>query len=808
MLKDKELIKKIGFPSPLEPDSIKETDEFGLSVGRAIESEWFRRENNECRFYSNRDKFHRLRLYARGEQSTQKYKNELSVNGDLSYMNLDWTPVPIIPKFVDIVVNGMSDRLYSVKCEATDHIASDRRNKYVEEMQKDMIAKDVLLEAQETLGINAFSNDPNNIPENNEELEVHMQLNYKQGIEIAQEEAINSVLSYNEYSEIKKRVDYDLAVLGMGAAKHSFNTVEGIKLEYVDPADMVYSYSDSPYFDDSYYYGEVRNIAISELKKIQPNLTKDDLEKIKNKGTEWNEYHLTRRETNGDFDSHTVNLLYFNYKTSKELVYKQKNTSGGGKKVIKKDSSFNPPQELLRDSKRLSKSIDVWYEGVLVLGTNYLLKWELAKNMVRPKSSMHTTLPSYILISPRTYKGNIESLVQRMIPFADLIQLVHLKLQQVSAKIVPDGIFVDADGLNEVDLGDGMAYNPQKALELYFQTGSVIGRSLTAEGEFNHGKIPIQELTSSGGNNKIAGLISLYNQYMQMIRDVTGLNEARDASSPDSDTLVGVQKIAALNSNTATRHILESGMYITEKLSECISYRVADVLKYSDLKETFITMIGKLNVSILEDIKELHLHEFAIFIELEPDQEEMLALENNIQQALAKDQIFLEDSIDVREVKNIKLANQLLKIRRKRKQKEDMIAQDQMNQSRSQADIASAQAASQAKLQEIQAETQSKVVIENTKVEGEIRKLEREAELKRGLMYYEFSLQMQLEGVQEASNLKKEELKEDRKDERQREAATQQSAITDQKTKGSAPINFESNEDSLDGFDLAEFEPR
>jgi hypothetical protein len=338
---------------------------------------------------------------------------------------------------------------------------------------------------------------------------------------------------------------------------------------------------------------------------------------------------------------------------------------------------------------RIEKRIDVWYEGVMVMGSSYLLKWELAKNMVRPKSATQYALPQYIAVAPRMYKGVIESLTRRMIPFADLIQLTHLKLQQVLQRVVPDGVYIDADGINEVDLGTGAAYNPEDALRLYFQTGSVIGRSSTIDGEFNHGKIPIQELNTNSGQGKITALINAYNQYLSMIRDVTGLNEARDASSPNPDALVGVQKLAALNSNTATRHILEGSLFITRRLSEALSCRVADILEYSDFKEQFTMQIGKYAVGILNEIKELYIYDFGVFIEVSPDEDQKAQLEANIQMALQRDQISLEDAIDIRQMKNLKLANELLKFKRKQKQKQDMEQEQQKIQMQTQGNIQS-----------------------------------------------------------------------------------------------------------------------
>ena len=417
-------------------------------------------------------------------------------------------------------------------------------------------------------------------------------------------------------------------------------------------------------------------------------------------------------------------------------------------------------------------------------------------------------MPNYIAVAPRMYKGVIESLVRRMTTFADLIQITHLKLQQVISRMVPDGVYIDADGLNEVDLGNGGAYNPEDALRLYFQTGSVIGRSFTQDGEYNHARIPIQELNSNTGQGKIASLVSTYNHYLTMIRDVTGLNQARDASTPDPNSLVGLQKLAALNSNTATRHILEGSLFITRRLSEALSCRVADILEYADFKEEFANQIGKYNVSILEDIKDLYLHDFGIFIEMSPDEEQKAQLEANVQMALSREAITLEDAIDIREIKNIKLANELLKVKRQDKERKDQEREEQKMQMQSQINMQSQQAAAESKMQAIQAEMQAKIQIEKSESDFAIQKLQVEADLKKQLMEVEFQMQMSLKGAETQNVMEKDKMKEEAKDKRISQQNTQHSQLIQQRKEGTPPINFESNEDSLDGFDLAEFSPR
>ena len=804
-------ISSTAFPSQFVSDSEKATPEFGLQVGQAIQYEWFRKDGSQCRYYNQWNEFNRLRLYARGEQSVQKYKNELAINGDLSYLNLDWTPVPILPKFVDIVVNGMSDRLFKVKAYAQDAMSQSKRSKYQDMIEGQMVAKDVLSIIQDETGVDPFIMNPDELPQTDEELSLYMQLKYKPAIEIAEEEAINTILEENHYQDTRKRIDYDLTVLGIGIAKHQFLRGAGVEVSYVDPANVVYSYTEDPFFQDCFYWGEIKTLPMTELLKIDPTLTPEDMEEISKYSQSWYDYYNTARfYENSLFYRDTCTLLYFNYKTTKKMVYKKKILEGGGSRVIEKDDQFNPPLEMMDEGKfeKIEKTIDVWYDGVMVMGTNFLLKWELSENMVRPKSASQHALPNYVAVAPRMYKGAIESLVRRMIPFADLIQLTHLKLQQVIARTVPDGVFIDADGLNEVDLGTGAAYNPEDALRLYFQTGSVIGRSYTQDGDYNHARVPVQQLTSNSGASKTQMLIANYNHYLDMIRSVTGLNEARDGSTPDPNSLVGVQKLAALNSNTATRHILESGLFIYRSLAEALTYRVADILQYADFKDDFANKIGKYNVSILNDIKDLYIYDFGIFIEIAPDEEQKAQLEQNIQMALSKGDINLEDAIDIREIKNLKLANQLLKLKRVKKQEyqEKITMQQQAMQAQQQMQVQ--EMASQAAIQKIQLEAQAKMQLKQAEVAFEIEKLKAEAELKKMLMAEEFKYNMQVAGVKETALADRDMIKEDSKAKRISQQNSEQSKLINQRKNNLPPLNFESNEDTLDGFDMAEFEPR
>ena len=806
-----ESITKDHFPSQVASDMEKMSPEYGLKVAKAIENEWFKKDGVTYRFASNQDTFNKLRLYARGEQSVQKYKDELSINGDLSYLNLDWKPVPIIPKFVDIVTNGIAERVYDIKAYSQDPYGVSKRTAYMENLMIDMQNQDLNAYTTETFGVSIVDTKPEELPDSKEELELHMQLSYKQAIEIAEEQAISTILNGNRYELTRKRFYRDLTVLGIGAVKNTFSTSEGIIVDYVDPANLVFSYTEDPYFDDIYYVGEVKTIPINELVKQFPDLTQNELEEIAGQSFRKSGYYNAGQKFD-EVDKNQIQVLYFNYKTYAKEIYKIKETSTGASKIIVKDESFDPvlDAELEQRFGKLEKQIEVLYEGALILGTDKLLKWELAKNMLRPKSDYTKVKMNYNIVAPRMYKGKIESLVSRITGFADMIQLTHLKLQQVLSRMVPDGIYMDADGLAEIDLGNGTNYNPQEALNMFFQTGSIIGRSLTSEGDMNPGKVPIQEIQSGAGGAKLQSLIQTYNYYLQMIRDVTGLNEARDASTPDAKALVGVQKIAAANSNTATRHILQAGLFLTAETAEGISLRISDIIEYSPTKEAFIQAIGAHNVATLEEMKELHLYDFGIFIELEPDEEEKQLLENNIQMALTQQSIDLEDAVDLRMIKNVKLANQLLKIRRKKKQQKDQQIQQENMRVQAEANAQAQQVAAQAEIEKNQAIVQSQLQLEQGKAQLESQKMMQEAKLKKALMAYEFQLNMQLKQAETENIDKKEKYKEDRKDERTRIQASQQSELIDQRNSGKPPKKFEStgNDNLGTGFDLGQFMPR
>ena len=775
------------FPSQTVSDAEKSSEEYGKQVAQAIEGEWWQQGGNGTRFATSYNRFHTLRLYARGEQSVQKYKDELAINGDLSYLNLDWKPVPVISKFVDIVSNGMNNKLYEIKAFAQDPVSLKKRTAYADAILTDMMAKPFLQNLEGSLGVNKFNTDQSKLPESEQELDIHMQLSYKQSVEIAEEEVINNTLERNRFDNIKKRFNHDLVTLGIGACKTSWNAANGVNLKYVDPANLIYSYTEDPHFEDIYYVGEVKQLTIPEIAKQFPYLTQEQLKKIEQtKG-----YGRDRSSMYGynSYDPNTVSILFFEYKTYNEQVFKIKQTDTGLEKALEKTDMFNPPAN--DNFERVARKIEVLYEGVKVIGNNELIKWELSENMTRPFADTTRVEMSYTICAPRMYKGKIESIVSKITGFADMIQITHLKLQQVIARTVPDGVFLDMDGLAEVDLGNGTNYNPAEALNMYFQTGSIVGRSMTQEGDMNPGKVPIQELQTSSGQGKIASLIQTYQYYLQLIRDCTGLNEARDGSMPEKDTLVGLQKMAVNASNTATRHIMQASLWLTLRTCENISLKIADSLNSPLTLNALKSSISIYNTATLAEIQNLPLHDFGIYLELEPEEEDKQRLEQNIQMAIQQGGIDLEDAIDIRRIKNLKLANDVLKQKRKEKQKRMDQQQQQMAAAQEQAKAQSAQAIAQSEMQKQQALTASNVQYEEAKSNLAIKKMQLQAQLDQQKMQQQHMFDMELKKLEVDAMKEKESFIEDRKDNRTRMEGTQQSEMIDQRNNDLLPIDFE-----------------
>ena len=798
-----------GFPNPLAPDAEKNTEEYALKWCRAIHAEWYFQPDaggGVSRYFDKRDKYHRLRLYSRGEQATDLYKQLLSGAGQEStYTNYDWRPLQIIPKFVKLLENQMAERLFEVKAEAIDKFTQSTRDKKRADLIRNMRGKGIMDQAKESLGVDIRPKNPDEMPESMDEVDLYMKLNFKPKVEIALEEALKYTLKLNDYDETQSEVLNDIITLGLGAVKHRTDPNQGIKVEYVDPAELVYSYPTNRNFKDVYYYGEVKRMTIGELKRISGSKFDDEQLLDLAKGSdEWDSYI---RESNqyhyreNDIDGIMVDVMHFCFKAVNTITYKKKDNKNGGSKMTKKDDSFQNPSGSYKGYSAKKKVIEVWYEGSFVLGTDLIFNYGLAKNMIRPKGNLDITFPPYIMYAPEIYQNRTMSLVERMITYVDQMQQTHIKLQQLVAKARPAGVYIDIDGMSEVEDGNGNFLTPLELMKIYDETGNVLGSSITAEGDFNYGKEPIREL-KNGVIDGLDRLINLYNHYLNLLRDAIGVPIAADASQPDSRSLVGVQQQVALNSNTATKHVLESMLNITKRTSKALVLRLQDIFEYSDLKEVYLNVIGKENLEMIKALNRVHLHDLGINIYLKPDLEERNQLEQNIQIALQKEAITLDDVIDIREIGNIKLANQLLKIRRQRREEEKRKQEKELIKANAEAQAQSAQQASQARQQELQMQAQIDMQKLQAELQIDLQRLQAETQSQSQLAEQQFQYDMQLKNLEVGGKQNVDKMKEDEKLKRQDRNNTQASKMIEQRHTNQSPLDFEEKEEGQNIEDI------
>jgi len=800
------LSSTVAFPSQLDSFENKKTQAWGYQLALSIQNEWFFGYNvanqQVSKFFTQRNQLIERRMYAKGLQDMKQYMKQFETEGDKSFLNLSSKPISIIPKLVDVVVNGMCDRGYSVRATAIDPASTDERIAYRKRIEDDQNAKDFIIAAKEKLGVDVGNLPIDQIPESKLELDLHMQLEYKQSIEISEELAIDEVFKENRFEDtIDKQITTDLTVCGLGWAKNKFCPDRGIILEYVNPENKIQSYTDDPFFRDCFYHGEFKVVPISEIliefQWLNEPGNEDKKEQLASSAVQWWDYHRISQDQR---IKGTTNVLYFTYKTTRDRVKKVIDLDSGSKEIGEFTEGKNKKKDF-RKYKTVTVAEEILMEGALVLGTDILLKWGVSENMSRPKSNKQKVIDQYIGVAPNKERGYIDSLVARMMPVEDKLNILELKAEQIIQKIQPDGFIIDPDAIAELDFGGGSVYTPQNIIDMFFQTGSIFARSFGANGDPMYSK-PITELRTGDSLNKLQALRVERAGYLELMRDVIGLNKASDASTPDKDSLVGIQKLAALNSNLATRHILFGKKYIIKGIAEGVSYRIGDLLKYSDLKEDFARKIGATAVMDLEAIKNLHLFDFGIFIDLYLDIEEKAKLEADLSVEIANGTLSFADKYKILSIPNFKYAVNYASILREKRMKEMQKRKMEEIQAQAQANTQSAQAAEGARLQTAQAIGQIEMQKQQMVNQGLIAKEQAKGNEARQTIEAKFLGDFQIAQVEAGAQVNKLNAQEDRKDERITKQASQQSKLIDQRAKDKEPIDFEKEEVNEEIFEL------
>ena len=783
---------KQGFPDPLKSTEIKESQEYGIQYAKAIESQWGKTTDDSSLIGKRNRVFEKDRDYATGVQDTSIYKqllNSLQPNkGDGSLLNMDYTPVPILPKFVRVVVNKILSVNPYPNLEAIDPLSSSEKNERKKKILMQVESKGKLKELKDKTGI-VLDLDPDEIPDSSEEAEILFDTNIKTDGEISAQVGTELTLTWNNFTDNTfRRCVNDLATVGMSVVKRSNDPNEGIKTSYVDPSMFIHSYTEDPNFDDLIYAGHIKRISIQELKRISVGeLTEEDFEKIaeKSKGRNGNDSSKYNKKQYNDslgrmsfgYDDYMVEVLDFEFMSVDCIHFEEKENRHGNTGFYLKGFEYKEPKNSVFERTPHKLEIATVYSGSYVLGCEYLFNYGRAKNTPKNIHDISKAKLSYSATATNIRNMMPKSMVDSCIGFADMLQLTHLKIQQAIAKAKPDGLIIDIEGLENVQLGKGGELQPLDLHDIYEQTGVFYYRSKNPEGGFQNP--PVREIGNSIRN--INELVGLYNHYLRLIRDTTGINEAMDASSPKGDALVGVQQQAIAAGNNAIYDITNASMILYKKVCEDIVKCIQIIPTESVLYNIYKNAIGESNMEALSSFKDLPMYNFGVVVVKDMEDKDKAYLEQNIQMALQQKEIDLEDAISVRSLKDINQAERLLVVRRKKRMAmmQEMAMKNSEQQAQMQAQIA--QQSQQAKISEMQAAAQ----LESQKIQ-----MKAEIEMRLEKMKHEFKKEIEMIKAQATLGFKEDDkefkekievLKESKKDDRLDQQTSDQSKLISQR---------------------------
>jgi hypothetical protein len=783
--------KQGNFPDPLASPDAKSAKSYGLKYAKAIESQWGHTDDHGSIFRKRLDEFERYRDYANGTQDTKIYKQILNSldpnNGDGSLLNIDWSPVPIIPKFVKIVVNKILSKNPYPNVEAIDPLSITEKERKKAELKFNVNNRDMLQQAQQA-GVDIGTN-LEKIPDTPEEAEIFLESNIKTNAEIAAQIAANLTLEWNEYNHtVHRRCVNDLVQVGMGVTKNEYDPNYGLVAKYVDPAYFIHSYTEDPLMNDLTYAGHVKRITISELKRLAGDeFTEQEYDQmarnVQNKyANDPNKlshsyYDRNLQRTIFGYDEYIVEVMDFEFLSVDDIFYESKESRFGNVGFYYKGMVYQPPKESVFDRKPVRMSFVTLYGGSYIVGTNKMYGYGMKNNQPRNIHDITRTRLSYSAVAVNMRRMIPKSMVSGIVGFADQLQITHLKIQQSIAKAKPDGLIIDIEGLENVQLGSGGELQPLEIQDIYEQTGIFYYRSKNPEGGFQNP--PIREIGNAIRN--IEAYVNTYNHYLRMIRDATGINEVVDASTPKGDALVGVRQQAIEASNNATYDITHASMMLYKKVVEYVVKCLQIVPPQSVIYRVYENAIGKANMDVLASFKDLPMYNFGVRVVPEMSDTDKAYLEANIQQSIAQGEIDLEDAMAIRRLKDVDQAEQLLIVRRKKriKQKQEIAAQN--SQMQAQVNQQTAQASAQAEAQTEQVKSQLEMQKLQMEAEIKMQLLEREYQLKIELAKVESDGRMQVNQEDRQFRMSVEDKREMAKDERVKKQAVEQSKLISQR---------------------------
>ena len=794
---------KFGFPDQLAPMAEKETKEYGLKYAKAIDAQWGKISERDSLFRKRYEQFEKNRAYANGTQDTTIYKKILTSldpnSNDGTLLNLDFSPVPVLPKFVRVVANKILSLNPYPNLEAIDPISSTEKDKMKEDLQFDMENKDQLKQLEEDTGENIASVPTDQIPDTSEEAEIYMTTNLKTAAEMAAQMATNLTLEWNDFNDSTyRRVVNDLVVCGIGAVKRTNDPSYGIVTRYVDPTCFIHSFTEDPGLDDMVYAGEARKVTISELRRMAgEELTEEEIKKIAevarskysydSKYMHKHSYDATNNKNGYGYDDFVIDIMDFEFISTDKIYFEEKTNQYGNVNFYMKGFDKMPKGVFAEDAHCMH--VSNVYGGTYILGCNKIIDYGRKANVPKNMYDITRAKLSYSVVATNMRKMMPKSMVDSCTSFADQIQLTHLKIQQAIAKAKPDGLIIDIEALENVQLGKGGELQPLELHDIYEQTGVFYYRGKNPDG--SQQAPPIREIGNSIRN--INEMIALYNHYMRMIRDVTGVNEAMDASTPKGDALVGVQQIAIQSGNNAIYDITNASAILYKKVCQDIVKCLQIIHPDSILFSVYEKALGKNNMQTITEFRDLPMYNFGVIVEKDMEEKDRQFLEQNIQVALGQKEIDLEDAMAVRQLKDVTQAEKVLMVRRKKRREAIAESAKQQQQAQAQAKMQEVQAQMQAKQQEMQLLIQAEVSKIGTKMKADMQleQMRQEHEMKimeMKLRVAEATRQDELEARKSV-----ERMKDNRKDDRVKKQAIEQSKLISQRQGQRGELKEESN---------------
>ena len=789
----KESVNQVGWPDQLATNKVKESNEFGLQVAKVIGNEWFgggSPNDSGCTFLNRRNWIENKRLIVRGKQDPQKFKDHLArQEGDLEYLNLDWTMINLTEKFCNIVSNGIKDDYYRLDIRANDKISVRIKQDKENEHKKNMRSLPMLKKAKQLLGINLIPNGF--IPEDDEELKLYMEIKDRPKIEIAEELMIDFIKKTNKWKEIERRKNKDLVEIGITASRVYTDNNDGIKIEYRDPENFGHSAVTENDFSDATYFFVVDTITLNELKR-ESNFDDAILRKIAKSSSNTS---ITNYETCDikDLLNIKADVCRFAFKTTKTDVYKKHKHHGRTSKIVKKDENLKDPIDTNRYEK-LASTKDTWFEGNHIVGTDYLYDYKECENLVRDE--MNKVRPPYVVRAVDIYKNELHSFLDNIEPINNQLQYAHLKIQHLIAELKPDLIEVDLDMLAELDTKGAKQKTWESALNILGVKGVVFTKRANL-GEDGIKDKPGARPNASQQGSGIGVLLNAWAHYYNIIRDITGINPARDGSLPH-DALLGVNKMAELASNTATEHIVESAIAFNKDVAEVLSSRIHSIFSVKNAKKMqsiYERAVGKHNLDAIEVLKDRNLHDFGFTVEMIPSQKEMQEFREDLTISLQDGSIDVETKSEAQSIarNNIKLANQYLFYKRRKRIQERKEEDAHRQKLQTESNIASGKSAAQNQIQAYGIKQKMDLEFQSKLAQIEVIKKKAMQEVEAPVKDKEFQQEAYIEKLKAATSFNVSKYKEESKDLRLDKQSSHQSKLIDQRQKDKDPIDFENN---------------